>query len=139
MSVTPCEAKKGCVVPFELLLIEDNAGDVLLTSQILLRESVPITLHMATDGEQALQMLTDGRFKPDLVLLDLNVPKVSGTSVLARCQILAPVIVFSSSTNPAEIDRCFALGARDFVQKPSDLLEFEEAVSQIVRKWLPPP
>jgi two-component system, chemotaxis family, response regulator Rcp1 len=126
------------VQPFELLLIEDNAGDVLLTSQTLLREPIPITLHTARDGEQALQMLTDGRFKPDLVLLDLNIPKVSGTSVLARCQIPAPVVVFSSATNPAEIDRCIALGAREFVHKPSDLLEFEEVVLRIVRKWLPP-
>ena len=124
--------------PFELLLIEDNAGDVLLTSQILLREPIPITLHMARDGEQALQMLTDGRFKPDLVLLDLNIPKVSGTSVLALCQIPAPVIIFSSSTNSAEIERCIELGAREFVQKPSDLIEFEEAVSRIVRNWLLP-
>jgi DNA-binding response OmpR family regulator len=93
---------------------------------------------MARDGEQALQMLTDGRFKPDLVLLDLNIPKVSGTSVLALCQIPAPVIIFSSSTNSAEIERCIELGAREFVQKPSDLIEFEEAVSRIVRNWLLP-
>jgi two-component system, chemotaxis family, response regulator Rcp1 len=126
------------VQPFELLLIEDNAGDVLLTSQVLLRGPIPITLHMARDGEQALQMLTDGRFKPDLVLLDLNIPKVSGTSVLARCQISAPVVIFSSSTNPAEIDRCIELGAREFVPKPSDLGEFEEAVTRIVSDWLAP-
>jgi DNA-binding NarL/FixJ family response regulator len=81
------------------------------------------------DAVQALQMLGDPAFKPDLIILDLNIPKVPGIAVLAPCKPPAPVVVFSSSSNPTEIQRAKQLGVREFVHKPIDFEEFE-------REWL---
>lgn len=121
--------------PVELLLVEDNPGDVLLISQVLRDEPLPIRVRVAVDGEQALQLLEDQDYKPDLVILDLNIPKVSGLSFLARCVLEAPVVVFSSSSSPHDQRRSYELGAKEFVQKPSDLQAFAWRVSQVVRTW----
>ena len=118
-------------------MIEDNAGDVLLIRQILQQQSIPIRVHVARDGAQALFMLAEGRFQPDLILLDLNLPKVSGSWFLARSKPTVPVVVFSSSSNPADIRGSMELGAKEFVQKPTDLDEYAERVSRIVSDWLP--
>ena len=120
-----------------IFVIEDNAGDVLLIRQILQQQPVPIRVHLARDGAQALFMLAEGQFQPDLILLDLNLPMVSGSWFLARSKPAAPVVVFSSSSNPADIRDSTELGAKEFIQKPSDLEEYAERVSRIVRDWLP--
>ena len=120
-----------------IFVIEDNAGDVLLIRQILQQQQIPIRIHVARDGAQAMFMLAEGRFQPDLILLDLNLPKVSGSWFLARSKPVAPVVVFSSSLNPADIQNSTELGAKEFVQKPIDLEEYAERVSRIVRDWLP--
>jgi CheY-like chemotaxis protein len=126
------------IKPVEILLVEDNAGDVLLVRQVLAREKFPINLHVAMDGKQALQMLATRQFQPDLVILDLNVPKISGLSVLECTQTNVPVVVFSSSSNPLDRRSAFELGAKDYVQKPTDLQAYSQAVSQIVRVWALP-
>jgi CheY-like chemotaxis protein len=120
-----------------IFVIEDNAGDVLLIRQILEQQHVPIRVHVARDGAQALFMLAEGRFQPDLILLDLNLPMVSGSWFLERSKPIAPVVVFSSSSNPADIQDSTELGAKEFVQKPTDLEEYSERVSRIVKDWLP--
>jgi DNA-binding response OmpR family regulator len=120
-----------------IFVIEDNAGDVLLIRQILQQQQIPIRVHVARDGAQAMFMLAEGRFQPDLILLDLNLPMVSGSRFLARSKPVAPVVVFSSSSNPADIQESTELGAKEFVQKPTDLEEYAERVSRIVRDWLP--
>ena len=122
----------------EILLVEDNAADVLLVRQVLAREKFPINLHVAMDGKQALQMLSTRQFQPDLVILDLNVPKISGLSVLECSQANVPVVVFSSSSNPLDRRCAFELGAKDYIQKPTDLQAYGQAVSQIVRAWALP-
>jgi CheY-like chemotaxis protein len=119
----------------EILLVEDNAGDALLIRETLAVESMPINLHVATDGEEGIQMLTSRRFEPDLVIVDLNLPKVSGLSFLEQCGIEAPVVVFSSSRDPEYIRRAYELGVKDFVVKPSDLADYTREVSYIVRRW----
>jgi len=122
-----------------VLLVEDNACDILLIQQILSKASVPVRLHVAMDGEQALLMLTDPSLKPDLIILDLNIPKVTGTALLQRWRVgTIPVVVFSSSANPTEKVRSIALGAREFVSKPLDLDEFTHAVRGIVHDWAMP-
>jgi CheY-like chemotaxis protein len=85
-------------------------------------------------------MLTNPHVHLDLIILDLNIPKITGIALLERWQIgTVPVVVFSSSTNPTEKERCLALGAREFVSKPMDLDEFgETTVSRIVEKWAMP-
>ncbi|HEX5227743.1 MAG TPA: response regulator, partial [Bryobacteraceae bacterium] len=85
----------------------------------------------------AVFMLAENRFEPDLIVLDLNLPKLSGTSFLSRAKPKAPVVVFSSSTNVVDIRNCVELGAREFVPKPTDLEESAHRVSRIVRHWLP--
>jgi CheY-like chemotaxis protein len=120
-----------------IFVIEDNAGDILLIRQILQQQQIPVRIHVARDGSQALFMLAEGRFQPDLILLDLNLPRISGCWFLERSKPQVPVVVFSSSSNPADIQGSVELGAKEFVQKPTDLQEYAECVSRIVRDWLP--
>ena len=119
----------------KILLIEDNPADVLLIQQILSAELASVNIRVAMDGEQAVRMLCDSDFEPDLVILDLNIPRIPGIAVLAQCKPSAPVIVFSSSSNPAEIERAKELGVREFVQKPIDFEEFERVVKRMVEDW----
>ena len=119
-----------------VLLVEDNAGDALLTGQALADCSVPIKLTIARDGEQALTMLAERDYKPDLIILDLNIPKIPGHVVLERYPTkTTPVVVFSAYWNDVDLDRAFALGVREYVQKPSDLDAFKAAVCNMVQKW----
>ena len=121
--------------PVELLLVEDNAGDILLIRHALANEPYPVSIHVAVDGKQALQILAARQFDPDLIILDLNIPKLSGLSVLECSRPRVPVVVFSSSLSPSEMQRSFELGVRDFIVKPHDLESFRREVSYIVRKW----
>jgi DNA-binding NarL/FixJ family response regulator len=86
----------------------------------------------------AIRMLANSAFKPDLIMLDLNIPRVPGIAVLAQCKPTAPVVVFSSSSNPAEIERAKELGVREFVQKPIDFREFSKVVMRMVPEWVGP-
>lgn len=123
--------------PSEVLLVEDNAGDALLVGQALAEHPEPVHLNIARDGEQALQILMEPGYEPDLVLLDLNIPKLSGYAVLASYprRKTTPVVVFTASQNGADIDRAYSLGAREFITKPMDLDEYKSAVSGVVQKW----
>jgi CheY-like chemotaxis protein len=124
------------VNPSEVLLVEDNAGDALLIGQVLAEYPAPVHLRIARDGEQALQMLDEPGFMPDLIILDLNIPRISGYAVLASYRLRAtPVVVFSASQNEADVDRVLSLGAKDFVRKPLDLDDYKTAVTQMVEKW----
>jgi two-component system response regulator len=123
----------------DVLLVEDNAGDAVLIRQALCECPLPVHLHIARDGEQALFMLTNPPGQPNLIILDLNIPKITGTALLERWRAEAiPVVVFSSSANPTEKKRSLALGAREFVSKPMDLDEFSETVCRIVEEWAIP-
>ncbi len=119
----------------EVLLVEDNVGDVLLICQALTAEPFPVHVHVGVDGEQALHFVEERHLDPDLIILDLNIPKVSGLSFLARCKKQAPIVVFSSSTAQDDVRRAVARGAKEFVRKSSDLREYAQQVSQIVRNW----
>ena len=118
----------------DVLLVEDSAGDVLICRQIL--SEMPINLQIARDGLQALLMLADPSFKPALVILDLNIPDISGQEVLARYHPQKPpIIIFSSSQNEIEKGRALAMGARDYVAKPLDLDAYRGALRSMVEKW----
>jgi CheY-like chemotaxis protein len=121
--------------PVEILLVEDQAGDILLMRQALAGERIPTSIHVAVDGEQALDMLSGRQFAPDLVILDLTLPKLGGMSVLEETPAGVPVVVFTSSTDPAHRREALDLGALEYVQKPSDLTQYTGAVSQMVRNW----
>ena len=84
-------------------------------------------------------MLADADFRPDVVILDLNLPKVNGFDVLRRRNSTQTrIVVFSSSSNPDDLRRSLEFGASEFVHKPIGLDEFREQVTQIVRNWGPP-
>jgi DNA-binding NtrC family response regulator len=120
----------------EVLLVEDNAGDTLLIQQTLAEGSIPVKLHVARDGEQALQMLDNPEFTPGLIILDLNIPRIPGSAVLERYHSAKiPIVIFSSSWNEAEIRRAMELGAREFAQKPTDLQAFGDVVCGMVERW----
>ena len=120
----------------EVLLVEDNVGDALLVQQIAAECAVPVRVHIAIDGEQAIEMLSASYLKLDLIILDLNIPKISGLVFLERYRGReVPIVVFSSSQNPVDINRALALGAREFVSKPLDFESFFEAVRAIIDKW----
>ena len=120
----------------QILLIEDSAGDILLIKQVLSQARVTVHLTVAVDGEQALQILANPEFEPDLIILDLNIPKISGLEVLEHRKPTAPIVVFTSSSNPAERERAKELGVREFVQKPIDFGEFSRVVKRMVEDWV---
>jgi DNA-binding response OmpR family regulator len=130
-----CRRLEGTLMKdVQVLLVEDSVGDVLLTRQILM--GMPIRLRVARDGLQAILMLADPNFKPALVILDLNIPDISGHEVLARFHPQnPPVVVFTSSWNPTEKARVLEMGAREWVTKPMDLDAYGLAVRGMVEKW----
>ena len=122
----------------EVLLVEDNAGDALLIGQALTECQISVHLHIARDGEQALQILNEPDFLPDLIILDLNIPKISGHTVLSLYEPKkTAVIVFTASENEIDVDRALSLGAKEYVHKPLDLDDYKDAVCEMVHKWVP--
>src|SRR5690242_21065695 len=119
-----------------LLIIEDNVADVLLMREAL-RElcSLPVEITSVPDGEQALGVLKEGT-EFDVVILDLALPKMDGHTFLERYKShYPPIVVFSSSWNNDDSKRALALGAKQFIRKPSTYDEYVEAVCGIVERW----
>ncbi|MBI2601727.1 MAG: response regulator [Deltaproteobacteria bacterium] len=132
-----------------ILLVEDNPDDQLLIRRALSKDRVKSQIFIANDGLEALDYLfRHGKFTdrdpllvPGLVILDLNVPKVSGLEVLQEIRKNAttrflPVIIFSSSREERDVLDGYQLGANSYVIKPVDSKEFEEAVRQLGTYWL---
>jgi DNA-binding response OmpR family regulator len=120
----------------EILLVEDNPGDAMAIRLAVAEASATANLHIARDGEQALALSESADFHPSLIILDLSIPRISGSVLLERWQgTHIPVVVFSSSENDAEKAHVLALGAREFVHKPTDLDLFTHAVCGIVERW----
>jgi CheY-like chemotaxis protein len=122
--------------PIKVLLIEDSAGDALLTGQITAELPFPLKLSIARDGEQALMMLADPEFDAALIILDLDIPKIHGHVVLERNPRKGiPVVIFSASSNPADVQRALELGACEYSVKPIDLQAYQLAVLGMIEKW----
>ena len=127
--------------PIEILLVEDNPGDAELTREALAESKVLIRLHVVRDGVEALAfMRREGRYagmpKPDLILLDLNLPRKDGRAVLAEIKQdpglrLIPVVVLTSSHAERDIARAYELNANCYVTKPVDLEQFLTIVHSI--------
>lgn len=132
--------------PIEILLVEDNAGDVRLTQEALEEAKVPNRLHVAQDGIAALQFLKKqkpfaGVPEPDLVLLDLNIPKRSGFEVLDQIKSdphlrHIPVIILTSSSAESDVLRSYRSYANSYVTKPADLDQYFKVVELIDEFWL---
>ena len=123
----------------QVFLVEDNPADILLVRVALAQFDFPVNLQVATDGEQALKMLNSPDFQPHLVILDLNMPRVDGPTVLQQNRKKnIPVVIFSSTQNKQEVQRALALGAREYVQKPMGFEPYADAVRGIVARSLAP-
>lgn len=132
--------------PVRLLLVEDSPGDVSLTTEALAAGRVLTELSVVTDGESALRFLRrEGEFaaapKVDLVLLDLNLPKLTGREVLAAVKSdpalkRIPVIVLTTSSDEQDILRAYELHANAYVTKPVGLAGFLAALQQLQEFWL---
>lgn len=127
---------------FEILLVEDSATDARLVTKALGSEQQRSRLTTLTDGEAAMEYLhgLSPTALPDLMLLDLNLPKKDGWEVLAECKGAPelksmPIVVFTTSQLAKEIHRCYELGANCFVAKPFELELFLDAVRQIENYW----
>jgi CheY-like chemotaxis protein len=124
--------------PIDVLLVEDNSGDEFLISLIATEARIPINLHVARDGVEALSKLANRKSNPALVILDLNLPAVSGQDVLWHFHPEdVPVVVFSSSSSEPDIKRSLELGAREFIRKPSHFEDYKRAVLGMIEKWIP--
>jgi len=132
--------------PIQILLVEDNPGDVRLTKEALKEAKVRNTLHVAMDGEEALALLKregkhGGAVRPDVIMLDLNLPKKSGLEVLKEIKAdeslkRIPVVVVTTSSAEQDIVKSYNLHANCYVTKPVDLHQFLEVVKQIEDFWL---
>lgn len=138
--------KTDSVRPIEILLVEDNPADVRLTREALREGKVYNNLHTAHDGEEALKFLRrespfEKRPRPDLILLDLNLPRRDGREVLAAIKDdedlkLIPVVVLTTSNAEQDIVRSYSLHANCYINKPVDLDQFIKVIAAIEDFWL---
>ncbi len=139
-----------------ILLVEDNPDDEALTLRALRHHNVRNEVVVARDGVEALDYLfgtgahagRDITIMPEVVLLDLKLPKQDGLEVLRRLRAddrtkLLPVVILTSSNEEQDIIKSYSLGANSYVRKPVDFVQFAEAVRQLKLYWLllnePPP
>jgi CheY-like chemotaxis protein len=132
--------------PIEILLVEDNPGDIRLTQEAARETKVFSNMHVVTNGLDAMAFLhREGRFgdvpRPDLILLDLNMPGMDGREVLRRVKSDAtlrriPVVIVTSSQAEEDVLRAYDLQANCYVTKPVDLDQFIKVVKNIESFWL---
>lgn len=124
-----------------ILLVEDNADDEALTLRALRKNNIRNDVIVAHDGVEALDLLLQQELRPQVVLLDLKLPRVDGLEVLrcvradARTQLL-PVVILTSSKEEQDIVQGYRLGANSYVRKPVDFEQFLQAVQQLGLYWL---
>jgi CheY-like chemotaxis protein len=131
---------------FEVLLVEDSPGDVRLTREALKDAKVHINLHVAADGMQAMEFLKrEGKYagvpRPDLILLDLNLPKKDGREVLEEIKEnpalqSIPIVILTTSSSEEDVLKSYRLHANCYISKPVDLEGFLTVVKSIDSFWL---
>ncbi|HEV8394734.1 MAG TPA: response regulator [Vicinamibacterales bacterium] len=130
--------------PIEILLVEDNPADVRLTLEALKDAKVANRLHVARDGVEAIRALKDpgsATPRPDLILLDLNLPRKDGREVLKEIRQdealrHIPVVILSTSQAEQDIVQSYRLGANAFVTKPAEIDQFFQVVQSLEQFWL---
>lgn len=128
---------------FEILLVEDSLSDAKLVAKALDGAKRQTKLRTVSDGEQAVAFLKDakGEALPDLIILDLNLPRKDGWEVLSECKgderlREIPIVVFTTTQMARDVQRCYAMGANSFVAKPFELQPFLKAIQAIEEYWL---
>ncbi len=129
----------------EILLVEDNVGEVRLMEEILKENSIHHNLHSVRNGQEALAFLRreegyTNAPRPDLILLDLNLPKMEGRRLLKTLKedpLLRriPVMVLTASENPEDILHSYDLHANGYLIKPTDLEQFSQAMRAVIHFW----
>jgi len=132
--------------PIEILLVEDSPADVRLTKEALKEAKVLNHLHVVNDGEKAMDFLHkrgdySGAVGPDVILLDLNLPRMDGREVLAKVKSdpalrRIPVVILTTSQAEQDILQSYDLHANCYITKPVDLDQFMDVVRQIEEFWL---
>ena len=130
----------------EVLLVEDSPGDVRLTQEVFRHASNSVNLHVATDGMEAMTFLKQEAPhaqapRPDIILLDLNLPRMDGREVLAKIKQdaslkMIPTIILTTSDAEADISKSYQLQANCYLTKPVELEAFERVVKSIDEFWL---
>lgn len=139
-------AGREAVLPIEVLLVEDNPGDVRLTREAFHSARMERPLHVATDGVEAMAFLRrEGEFarvpRPDLILLDLNLPRMDGREVLARIKAddslrTIPTVILTTSQAESDILKSYQLQANCYLSKPVQLEDFESLIQSVNDFWL---
>jgi CheY-like chemotaxis protein len=133
--------------PVQILLVEDNPDDVLITRRALERSRVANDLHVARDGREAMDFVfRDGAFgpdtpRPDLILLDVNLPKANGMEVLSRIRSndetsFIPVIMLTASDRDEDVVKSYKLGSNTYIQKPVEFEKFLHALDVLGQYWI---
>ncbi len=132
--------------PIHILLVEDNEGDILLTRVALENAAVDFKLSVITDGKEAIDFLSKKENTlagelPELILLDINLPKKNGHEVLSFINATPalkniPVVMLTTSSSQNDIDLAYASNAAGFITKPSDLSDFLNAVAGVAIYWI---
>jgi len=131
-----------------VLLVDDDMEDQALTRRAFQKSAIRADLQIVSDGQQAMHyLLREGEYadparapRPDLVLLDLNMPNVDGHGVLKRMRSDfdlkgIPVVVLTTSNQPDDVQRCYDLGCNSFITKPSNIAEFVRVVEKLESYW----
>ena len=126
-----------------ILLVEDNEGDIVLAREALTEAGIKNRITVITDGEKALEYLfcNDNNRKPDLILLDINLPKVNGLEVLAKIKAdealkIIPVVMLTTSTSEQDVLDAYRNYVNCYINKPIDLEEFIVVIRNIENFWL---
>lgn len=129
--------------PIKILIVEDNPGDIRLIKEILKEKHLNNNIKVAKDGEIALKILfnKEKRYRPDLILLDLNLPKIDGRELLTKIKEneqlkCTPVVILTTSTAEEDIIETYKKHANSYITKPMDLDQFIEVVESIKNFWL---
>lgn len=130
--------------PIEVLLVDDDEADVLLTTQMLKRGKLLLEVKVANDGEEALELLKElierGESLPDLILLDINMPRLNGFDTLKRLRQEEalkgiPVVMLTTSDAPQDVKRVYELGANCYISKPVTFDQFQKVITLLKEFW----
>lgn len=130
--------------PIQILLAEDNPGDARLTLEALRATGTRFDLTVAEDGQEALELLfasvDDPAKRPDLILLDLNMPRVTGHEVLRQVKEhptlrRIPAVILTTSSAREDMQQCYDLHANAYMTKPADISEFMESMDGFMHHW----
>jgi CheY-like chemotaxis protein len=125
-----------------ILLVEDDPDHELLTIRALKKSNIANEIRVARDGEEAINLLfSDNAIQPQVILLDLKLPKVDGLEVLRRIREsdatrMLPVVVLTSSDEERDVIRSYQLGVNSYIRKPVNFSDFAEATRQLGMYWL---